>query len=92
MKDGPTLPFLLHFPGKNGFIDIPAEIGNHYALFGTFLLKDNYGYILRDIEEYNHGDPPRIICHILQHWLQGRGRKPVTWQTLPAEFTLESYC
>ena len=52
VKDGPTLPFLLHFPGKNGFIDIPAEIGNHYALFGTFLLKDNYGYILRDIEEY----------------------------------------
>ena len=73
MKDSPTLPFLLHFPGKNGFIDIPAEIGTRYALFGAFLLEDNYGYTQRDI------DPPRIIHHILQHWLQGRGRRPVTW-------------
>ena len=81
MKDGPNLPFLLNFPGKNGFIDIAAEIGTRYVLFGTFLLEDNYGYTLRAIENYNHGDPLRITLHILQHWLQGRGRKPVTWQT-----------
>ena len=29
-----------------------------------------------------HDDPLRITIEILQQWLQGKGRKPVAWQTL----------
>ena len=31
---------------------------------------------------HNHDDPLRITVEILQQWLQGKGRKPVVWQTL----------
>ena len=34
------------------------------------------------IEMKTHGDPVDITVEILQQWLQGRGRRPVTWQTL----------
>ena len=32
--------------------------------------------------EASKSDPVNITAEILKEWLQGKGRKPVTWQTL----------
>lgn len=77
----PTLPLLRGFPVKDSFIDIAAEIANDYKLFGTFLLEDENGHKVKNIEKKEHGDPTCITDEILQQWLQGKGRT-VTWQTL----------
>ena len=37
---------------------------------------------VRSIETAQRGDPLRITVVILQRWLQGQGRLPVTWHTL----------
>ena len=34
------------------------------------------------IADKKHYDPERISIEILQEWLTGRGKKPVTWSTL----------
>ena len=34
------------------------------------------------IKVSEHGDPVDITVEILKQWLQGKGRKPVTWQIL----------
>ena len=72
---------LRHFPLKNSFIDIAQKIATDYKLFGTQLLKDGDGSKVCIIEMKN-GDPVDITVEILEQWLQGRGRRPVTWQTL----------
>ena len=79
--DHPTLDALRHFPVKDRFIDIAKKIATDYKLFGTQLLKDSDGNEVRIIE-MKHGDPVDITVEILKQWLQGKGRKPVTWQTL----------
>ena len=70
------------FPVKNGFLDIVTEVGTDYQLFGTLLLNDKNGNKIKNIEFSKLGDVLRINVEILQQWLQGKGRKPVTWQTL----------
>ena len=67
---------------KNGFLDIAAEVGTDYQLFGTLLLNDKNGNKIKNIEFSKLGDVLRINVEILQQWLQGKGRKPVTWQML----------
>ena len=81
--DGPpTLGTLRHFPVANGHIDIAAEIGAEYNKFGTLLLNDENGNKVRNIEVSKRGDPVDITVEILRQWLNGKGREPVTWQTL----------
>ena len=79
--DHPHLNILCHFPVKDSFIDIAKEIATDYKLFGTQLLKDSNGSKVRIIE-MKHKDPVNIAVEILEQWLQGRGRMPVTWETL----------
>ena len=80
--DGPpTLGGLWHFPVINGHIDLAEEIGADYEKFGTLLLEDNNGNKVKNIEVSERGDPVKITVEILKKWLQGKGRKPVTWQT-----------
>lgn len=69
---------------KDGFVDVAAQIGTDYELFGTFLLDDENGHKVKSIERTEHGDSLRITVEILRQWLQGKGRSPVTWQTLIA--------
>ena len=69
---------------KDGFIDIAAQIGTDYELFGTFLLDDKNGHKVKNIERTEHGDSMRITLEILRQWLQGKSSNPVTWQTLIA--------
>ena len=62
---------------KDSFIDIAKKIATDYKLIGTQLLKDSDGSKVRIIE-MKHGDPVDITIGILEQWLQGRGRMPVT--------------
>ena len=80
--DPPTLYELRYFPVKGGHKDLVAEIENDYRLFGTLLLKDQVGNIVAGIEKAKQGNPEDITVEVLQQWLQGKGRMPVTWETL----------
>ena len=66
---------------KVSFIDIAKEIATDYKHFGTLLLNDDGGSKV-SIIEMKHEDPVDITFEILEQWLQGKGRMPVTWQTL----------
>ena len=78
----PELPILRHFPVRDGYVDIAEKIGTDYKHFGTLLLNDNDGSKVNNIEMSKRGDPTEIAAEIFEQWLQGRGRMPVTWQTL----------
>ena len=73
---------LLKFPGKHGKIDIPAQIGEEYTKFGTFLLKDDYGTIVSGIERAKMQNATEINRTILREWINGKGEEPFTWATL----------
>ena len=78
----PTLVLLRRFLVKNGHTDIAQEIGTNYEKFGILLLEDKEGSIVDSIAKSKRGDPVDITVEILRQWLQGKGRRPVTWQTL----------
>ena len=67
---------------KDGSVDTAEKIGTDYKHFGALLLNDNDGSKVNNIEMSKCGDPIGITAEILEQWLQGRGRMPVTWQTL----------
>ena len=68
--------------GDRRFIDIVTEIaGQDYHKFGQLILEDG-GNEVRIIERAKYGDPKGIVVEILRQWLQGKGRRPVTWSTL----------
>ena len=78
----PSLDALRNFPTMNGPIDIAEKIGADYKHFGTLLLNDDDGSKVNVIEVSKRGHPVDITVEILEQWLHGRGRLPVTWQTL----------
>ena len=70
------------FQGRQRTINIPQEIGpNYYYYFGLHLLNDPNGYKVKNIE-HDYREIERINTEILQEWVTGRGKKPVTWETL----------
>lgn len=78
----PTLDVLRYFPVKGGHIDIAAEIPPDNEKFGTLLLEDKTGNEVESIRIAKHDNPLLIKVEILRQWLQGKGKEPVTWQTL----------
>lgn len=82
LTGSPTLPELLKFTCAGKTINIVKEIGNKYKYFGTFLLEDNYGQKVTSMESQHHSDSSKINTLILEEWLNGRGKQPVTWATL----------
>ena len=80
--DPPNLSTLRNFTVKEGAIDIAEKIGTNYEHFGTLLLNDNDGTKVKNIEMSKRGDPVHVTVEILKQWRQGKGRRPVTWQTL----------
>lgn len=78
----PTLPTLRDFPGTDRYIDIAAEIGTDYDMLGTLLLNDHSGNKVNNIEKFKQGHPVDITVAILKIWIEGKGKMPVTWQTL----------
>ena len=74
----PTMPELTSFQG----INIPQEIGTKYTRFGCLLLEDSTGAKVQNIEHKHGKDAERINTEILQEWIKGRGKEPVSWRTL----------
>ena len=69
------------FRGRERTINIPQEIGTNYYYFGLHLLDDPNGTRVRNIER-DYREIERINTEILREWVTGRGKKPVTWETL----------
>ena len=63
-------------------INIAEEISTNYHDFGLLLLDDHNGTRVRNMELKHREDAERIHKEILQEWATGRGKKPVSWQTL----------
>ena len=84
LAEPPALDRLRVFSvGDNQSIDVATEIaGQDYIKFGQLILKDTSGNKVSSIEKNKHGNPEEIVVEILHQWLQGKGRQPVTWQTL----------
>ena len=80
--DQPSLPLLLEFPSNAGNVNIMECIGTNYQILGTLLLNDNTGAITAAIIEECRENAFSINYKVLQQWIQGRGRQPVTWVTL----------
>ena len=51
-------------------------------VFGTFLLDDRNGARVKNLEYQYHRHAEHINTAILQKWLTGSGKQPVTWATL----------
>ena len=78
----PTLQELQNFTCTDGrVINIPVEVSADYTKFGTFLL-DNSASTVKIIAPKHHYNAEQINIEILQEWLNGRGKQPVTWATL----------
>lgn len=58
------------------------EIGSRYVMFGLLLLEDATGSKVQNIAHQHRNDSEKINMEILQRWIDGRGKLPVTWQTL----------
>ena len=78
----PTLYELLNFPGEEKRINIPQEIGTQYTKFGIILLEDDSGARVDSIVREHRERAEDINTKILQEWLTGRGKQPVTWEPL----------
>ena len=76
------MPEVLNFKTGDRNINIPREIGSKYQNFGAQLLQEHTSAHIDDLEHHYRGSGEDINRHILQEWLEGRGRKPMTWATL----------
>ena len=63
-------------------MNIPQQIGANYFAFGILLLNDHTGAVVGSLELKCLKDPFQIKVEILQKWINGEGKKPVTWRTL----------
>ena len=70
----PRLPDLLK-------LGVPQKVGVHYRQFGTFLLDDDTGCQVDNIQSVCRDNPEMIVTEILKEWLKGKGR-PQTWRSL----------
>ena len=77
--DRPTLIECIRFRGRERRINIPQEIGVKYYQFGLLLLENDS---IRSIAHKHREDPERINIQVLEEWVAGRGKHPITWQTL----------
>ena len=50
--------------------------------FGTLLLADSNGARIRAMERKHMKDAEQINMEVLQEWVEGSGKQPVTWDTL----------
>ena len=80
--DLPTLIECIRFRGREKRINIPQEIGVKYYQFGLFLLEDDTGAKIKSIALKHNNDTEQINTEVLQQWITGGGKHPVTWKTL----------
>jgi len=72
----------VRFRGRERRINVPQEISTKYTQFGILLLEDTNGNRVRNMEHKHRGDAEQINTEILQEWVSGRGKQPVSWETL----------
>ena len=82
LDDPPILTECVKFQGKEKAINIPREIGVNYKNFGLFLLEDDTGASIDSIAHKHINDAEKINMEVLQQWINGKGKHPVTWTTL----------
>ena len=70
------------FQGRHRTINIPQEVGSNYYHFGLHLLNDPNGTRVRNLELDYRQNVERINTEILREWATGRGKNPVTWETM----------
>ena len=58
------------------------QIGVKYKTFGIQLLEDATGAVTDAIERKCLLDAAEINMRIIQCWITGQGKKPITWSTL----------
>ena len=79
--DRPTLIECIRFRGRERRINIPQEIGVKYQDFGLFLLEDENRQRVKAIAQEYMNKAEEINKEILEQWITGRGKQPVTWKT-----------
>ena len=72
----------IRFQGRERRINIPQEIGINYYQFGLLLLEDDTGTRIQALTHKHMKDAEQINMEVLQQWLAGRGKCPITWKTL----------
>ena len=83
MYDRPTLNELLVLKGRDKeSVRIIERIGDRYYEFGTYLLHDNHGALLKTIAANANGNVETINREILTRWINGQGIKDVNWRML----------
>ena len=79
----PFLVDLLKFTCTDGkVLSVPVEIATKYVQFGAFILDDRNGSRVKIMAHKHLNDAERINTEILQEWLAGKGKQPVSWTTL----------
>lgn len=83
LKDKPNILLLHNFPvGGGETIDIIQDISINYNTFGECLLNDKKKVIMRGIEHQHQRNTESINEAIFERWLDGKGRRPISWSTL----------
>lgn len=83
LEDTPTLTKILFFKTSEGRkVKILEEIGARYRDFGMLLLDDELGTLTEYIASVKQNNPAEINRDILSRWVEGEGKRPVTWSTL----------
>ena len=63
-------------------LSVPVEIATKYVQFGAFILDDRNGSRVKIMAHKHLNDAEQINTEILQEWLAGKGKQPVSWTTL----------
>lgn len=77
-----TLIRLTCFKTSSGTMNVAEQIGLKYKSLGVHLLEDVTGSITDAIEKECLLNAAHINMKILQRWIKGQGRKPLSWVTL----------
>lgn len=82
LDPAPSLGKLICFPTPRGPVNLAEEVGAQYWQFGILLLDDETGARVSAIEKELGRSAIDINCRVFQMWLSGKGRQPVSWDTL----------
>ena len=78
----PTLVECVRFRGRDRRINISQEIGTKYITFGILLLEETTGERVSAIAHKHMYDSEQTCLEILEEWIAGSGKQPVTWSIL----------
>ena len=81
-QEQPTLTECIGLQGLERRINLPQEIGTKYKTFGTLLLEDRTGERVNAISLRHMNNAEKVNVTILEEWIAGRGKHPITWKTL----------